>query len=153
MAEPLLWVSMSGDSEARSRLMAFSATKRITAWADVMGPKIARELKEEAPEGEDPGSGSLKNSIKYERRTAIGRVALTFHTDVPYARYVIEGTRDHPINARNAQYLHYTGRDGVEYFRRSVHHPGNKPNPFNQRVYERMLPEIASSFRAIFEGI
>lgn len=153
MAEPLLYASMAGEAEARSDLDRFMATERIVAWADVVGPKIAKALKDEAPVGEDPNSGTLKNSIQYQRSTSFGRVELRFHTNVPYARYVVEGAGQHPIAARNAQSLHYTGRDGVEYFRRSVNHPGSKPNAFNERAYKKMLPEIAASFKAIFERI
>lgn len=153
MAEPLLYASMAGESEARSDLDRFMATERIVAWADVIGPKIAKALKDEAPVGEGDHSGALKDSIQYQRSTTFGRVELRFHTNVPYARYVVEGTGQHPITARNAQTLHYTGRDGVEYFRRSVSHPGTAANAFNERAYRKMLPEIAASFRAIFERI
>jgi hypothetical protein len=153
MAEPLLYASMAGEADARSELLRFIATERLVAWADAIGPKINKALKDEAPVGEGPGAGVLKESIQYQRTTISGMVTLRFHTNVPYARYVVEGTGQHPISARNAQTLHFTGRDGVEYFRHSVNHPGNKPNPFNQRAYERMLPEIAASFRAVFEGM
>lgn len=156
MSDPLLSMTMVGDSEAKNRLAGFTAQVKMVAWADRVGPKILDALKEEAPEGKGPGAGRLKNSIKFERSSSLGisGVTLKFHTDVPYAASVIDGALPHTISATSARFLQFPDKDGTMIYRTSVNHPGIKnPNRFNDRALERMLPEIASSFGAIFEGI
>lgn len=58
---------------------------------------------------------------------------------VPYALFVHEGTRPHTIEARNASFLVFVGRDGNLVFTKRVNHPGNKPN----RFLIRALPAAA----------
>ena len=52
--------------------------------------------------------------------------------EVGYALFHHEGTTPHPIAARRAKYLRFPDRQtGVGYvFRKSVYHPGTKPNPY-----------------------
>jgi hypothetical protein len=73
-------------------------------------------------------------------RVSIGGLAgldLQVVLGAPYARFVLEGTRPHTITARRpGGMLRFEGRGGP-VFRRSVRHPGTRPNPFVQRAYER----------------
>ncbi|AXN53296.1 tail assembly chaperone [Mycobacterium phage Thonko] len=55
-----------------------------------------------------------------------------------YAAPVHEGSRPHVIRARNAQFLHFWS-GGVEYFRRSVFHPGTRARPFLRNAAERIV--------------
>ncbi len=153
MADPLLSIGMSGDSGAESRLKAFDATARMVSWADSSGPKLAAEIRREAPVSPNAGGGRLRDSIRYQRSTSIGGVTLKFHTNVPYAPYVVEGTIPHAIDARIALTLHFVGGDGAEHFPKHVWHPGTKANEFPQRALLKMLPEITSSFAEVFEEI
>lgn len=51
--------------------------------------------------------------------------------DVGYALYHHQGTRPHPIRARNAQYLRFPDRrTGQIRYAKSVFHPGTKANPY-----------------------
>jgi hypothetical protein len=50
---------------------------------------------------------------------------------VGYALYHHNGTRPHPIHARNAQFLRFPDRrTGQVRFARSVFHPGTTANPY-----------------------
>lgn len=53
---------------------------------------------------------------------------------VPYAIWVHEGAAPHSIDAVNAPFLVFTGRDGGLVFTKHVDHPGNKPNRFLVRA-------------------
>ncbi|MCM1964832.1 hypothetical protein [Streptomyces sp. G1] len=55
----------------------------------------------------------------------------------PATRYVIEGTKRHPIRARRRKALRFTGRSGETVFRREVMHPGTKANDFLTRALLR----------------
>ena len=61
-----------------------------------------------------------------------------------YALYHHEGTGRHTIAARNAKFLRFPDRrqgGGAVVFRRSVSHPGNKPNPYlTQPLREVITP-------------
>lgn len=153
MADPLLSFGMAGDSGAATRLQAFDASIKMVAWADRVGPLIKREMQNQAPVAKDgqADAGRLKQSIAYDRKTRLGGVTLTFHTDVPYAPYVVEGTPRHDIDAKNARFLHFIARDGNEVFTKHVNHPGTHPDPFPQRAVDRLLPEITATFVAMFD--
>lgn len=130
-------------------------------WADEVGPEIRSKLKEEAPVGEGPRRGRLRDSIRYERRTHAPDVDMYFNAHTPYAKYVIDGTRAHEIYPKAARYLHFfqnVGGISVERFvgprgsaARSAHvnHPGTTANKFNVRAMEAMRPKIERRFTEI----
>lgn len=70
----------------------------------------------------------------------------TLHVDVvadaPYAKFVEDGTRAHPIRATRAKALRFRGRDGRYVFRRSVRHPGTKPRYFLKGALEQCFPQV-----------
>jgi hypothetical protein len=94
----------------------------------------------------------LREVITYlDRMAEEARVAAATQvkvgTDVPYAKYVIGGTRPHDIYPRDKQALFWAG---AEHPVRMVHHPGTKPNPFLSDAEAAMrLPVIA----AIAKGV
>lgn len=55
----------------------------------------------------------------------------------PATRYVVEGTRPHPIVARRAKALRFTVKSGETLFRKRVFHPGTRPNNFLARALQR----------------
>lgn len=111
-------------------------------WADEIGPKIAQKLSQNAPKV----TGRLAGSIRYQRETAAGAVEIQFHSNVPYAGYVIGGTKPHIIEPVAARALHWHDTRGADVFAMVVHHPGTKPNPFNQRTLDDMRGEIITSY-------
>lgn len=73
--------------------------------------------------------GTLKRKTIYQiaqdRGGPFGRVV----ANTRYAMYVARGTRPHIIRARRAKALRFYWRGKVQ-FRRSVRHPGTKPNGY-----------------------
>ena len=64
---------------------------------------------------------------------------------MPYAKFVIGGTRPHPIRPKNAQALHWVAEDG-DHFSRFVNHPGTKANNFAQKAVEPLMPLLIALF-------
>lgn len=110
-------------------------------WANEMGRRVVNEAKERAP----VDNGRLRSSIAYTIELTPTTCALRVGSDVPYARYVEEGTgiygpRHRRITPVRRQALKFptprswnSGRqprqaDRGFVFRRSV--AGSPPNPF-----------------------
>lgn len=125
--------------------------KAAVAWADTIGPLLREEMKHEAPVAkQDPAGrnrpGRLRSSIRYERNTSGSTVSAKFTAYTPYAGYVIGGTKPHVIRPVAARYLmFYQGE--TQRFSKMVNHPGTKPNPFNRRAVDRMMPVIQRTYR------
>jgi hypothetical protein len=97
----------------------------------------------------------LREVITYlDRMAEEARVAAATQvkvgTDVPYAKYVIGGTRPHDIYPRDKQALFWAG---AEHPVRIVHHPGTKPNPFLSDAEAAMrLPVIAAIAKGVLKA-
>ena len=77
--------------------------------------------------------GRLRDSIRSEDATTGMGVTITFSTGVPYARYVIDGTKAHDIEVKAARWLYWQSQ-GVDHFAKKVRHPGTEPNDFPERA-------------------
>lgn len=87
-------------------------------------------------------SGKLSNSIHAEPVSGsfMGEdLFVDVMADTPYAKFVEDGTKAHPIVARNAKALRFYMR-GRLMFRKSVRHPGTKPTYFLKGALERLFP-------------
>lgn len=62
----------------------------------------------------------------------------TIRVSAPYATMVHEGTRAHVIRARRRRFLRFES-NGSTVFRRSVMHPGTRPNRFLVRAWEAAM--------------
>lgn len=60
---------------------------------------------------------------------------------VGYGVYVRDGTRPHVITPKNAKMLRFVVNGQVVYAR-MVHHPGTKPNRFDERTVEKATPAL-----------
>jgi hypothetical protein len=81
---------------------------------------------------------------------AIGGAKQQIGTDIPYATYVVSGTRPHDIYPRDRQALFWEGaRHPVGH----VHHPGTKPNPFLQRALDNTTSEVEQFVMAQLEQV
>jgi hypothetical protein len=156
-----LTIELSGDSIANSPFARFSWTRAAVTWADEAGPLCLAALKAEAPVGrttlDGRKGGRLRDSIRYERETAVGTVTMAFTGNTPYAGYVIDGTGPHTITASAARFLRYQGFDGQATYSRSVQHPGTKANPFPERALggvatEKLQEWFADAMRESAEG-
>jgi hypothetical protein len=145
-------ITITGDvSPAIKRLDAFNLTARMVTLADVLGPRIRERIRREAPVGKGPEAGRLADSTRFTRRASVGDVLMEFTSDIPYAKFVIHGTRPHLIRPRAARVLHWEAPGGGDVFARSARHPGTKANDYPMRAYHSMRAEIISSFRALLE--
>lgn len=110
-----------------------------------MTPKVqrAREaVKQAAPIDKQGGGGRLKRSIRMYARDAGGRFtaqsgktlvcAYEIAVEVPYASYVVRGTRPHLIRTTGPWPLR--NRKTGQVFGPVVRHPGTKPNDFVSRA-------------------
>lgn len=128
--------------------------RALRGWADEIGPAVRDHLKDRTPVYRPPSAdphpapgGRMRDSETYTSDYSDTSVTLTYAAHTPYAQYVISGARPHEITAVAARMLHYyTETD--EKFRRSVFHPGNKPNPFPQEVLDEMQDEIMSNLKS-----
>jgi hypothetical protein len=138
-------VTVSG---ARRGLFGPYRFKTIAAvWAAEVGPLVQGALKRTAPVAKTgAGAGRLKASIRRDQVNGPGGVTLTFFTDGPYAKYVLEGTSPHEIWPRNKQALFW---EGAAHPVGMVNHPGTKPSDFPRRAITPLLPTIQRRFKEI----
>jgi hypothetical protein len=146
-------VRAEGLDRASKALGRFTATKAFTQFADGAAPRIAAGLRDYAPVGKDRGRGTsphrhLRDSIRYLRRTEFGTLRVIFTSDVPQARYVIEGTRPHPIDPipPNKLLSWIDENSGARVFARHVDHPGTRANPFPRHYVEFHRAGLQSEF-------
>lgn len=145
-------VSLTGKVAPRRQ---FLWLKAATTWADEVGPAVRAALKANAPVGQGPRAGRLRDSIRYHRNTTGSSVNVVFNAYTPYAKYVVEGTRAHEIYPKAARYLHFKGRYGEDVFvgprgtPAHVNHRGTKANPFNRRAMQAMRPYMQAAYTRI----
>lgn len=140
--------------EAR-RLIESAARVEVTAQAElrVLAEAVRRIygsfVRAEAPVGKrdytdaagNKHPGYLRKTIKGQIQSTAGGLVVSFASQAPYTRYVIEGTAPHVIRPVNAKALRFEVGGQVVYAKQ-VNHPGTKPNPFNVRAYDRSKPAI-----------
>lgn len=137
-------------------LSRFRFAVRLVAWADDIGPVVREELRKAAPirQGSLITGGRLRQSIRYQRAFTPSGGSVKWTSNVPYAGYVIGGTRPHEIHAKSTRAMRFMDKGGGIAFRRHVRHPGSKPNDFPKRVAGAMESRIYESFRRhITEGL
>jgi len=133
-------INMGVEYSGGQGLAKFKALAVLTKWADLVGPEMREALKDKAPVGQGAGAGRLRDSIRYERETFGGGLTMRWTANVPYARYVIDGTAPHEIRPVAARALHWGGKPGV--FAKVVHHPGTQPNDFPEKALAPLEPII-----------
>ena len=150
------FVSLVGSSEiaaARSRLGLFDGTARLVAFANMVQPRMTQAIIDAAPRGWRPPVGRLAESTRSTRHVGVGLLTMEWHTDVPYAPFVLRPTRAHDIVARKALALHWTDRGGGDHFAKRVHHPGTRGYDYPRVALRSQMPWISAAFRSAFERI
>lgn len=84
------------------------------------------------PEGAAVAGGNLRGSLAWD----VGDLGATL-MGASYGRYVIEGTRPHPIVARRARALRFWWeRQGLTFVGPRVRHPGSRANDFRSKAID-----------------
>lgn len=130
------------------RIRLEGANKRLVFPWSAFAAKVAEEvgamgvlaIKDAAPVAHE-GGGRLRDSIMFHRNTKARLIEIIFTADTPYAKWVIEGTQPHIIEARNVKALRFE-MGGEINFATSVNHPGTFANPFPERAMRRLEPII-----------
>lgn len=99
----------------------------IDRWQDVAGGVVLREAERLSPFK----TGRLRKSLFAESHGTVIRVG----TRMPYAKYVVNGTRPHMISPMRGKALRFFIR-GQVVFSKGVRHPGTRPNRFLQKALE-----------------
>lgn len=115
-------------SVIRAHQQLEAATAEAVQRAQEIAGAQAIERVQQAP-GFKPRTGNLQRRTDFRIVKVNGRI-LRIRNTAPYAAAIDTGARPHLITARRAQFLRFRGRDGNLVFRRSVHHPGNRPYKF-----------------------
>ena len=139
-------ITFHADTSGKSTLEAFELTARLVAASDIVSPVLRARIRDRTPVGRGGHAGRLRDSVTAQRRTSIGWVRLEFHSKVPYAPYVIKGTKPHTILPVAARMLHWTTPDGQDVFARRVQHPGTKANNYPRRAASDLMPFIALTY-------
>lgn len=140
-------VSTQGSPEGRG---GTAWTAAADHWAVTVGLVARDAVKARAPVGRGVSAGQLRNSINMQRSGGAGVMQVDIVAFVPYAGYVVDGTRPHMIVPRNAKVLHFQA-GGADVFTRRVNHPGTKPNPFARVAVEAVLPAVRAAFTEIMQ--
>lgn len=130
-------------------LDGFDLLKAMTSWSDEVGPDLLEDLKDATPKD----TGMMAAKERYDRTTGGYSITMNFTAHSSYARYPWKGTQPHRIYPVAAKYLHFMGTGGGHVFvgprgtvapgkKNWVNHPGNRPNPFPERVLAVKKDEI-----------
>ena len=102
-----------------------------------------RWVRREAPHK----TGRLKSATRHEGSGDRRRVFVS-KTVAPYFDYVVDGTRPHVIKPKNKQALFWPGA-GHPW--KSVQHPGTKANPYIDKAFRNMLPNVDKKIQNLQE--
>lgn len=110
--------------------------------------QIQNESMKEAPVNKSFGGGNLRQNIRARMMT---RLTGIIEALAPYSYWVHEGTAPHIIKAKNAKVLANV-RTG-QFFGKTVHHPGTKPNPFFTRAIKNSGGKIEEFFETAMKNV
>jgi hypothetical protein len=141
-------ISVMVSGTENNPIHGFKWQRAAVTWANQAAPRSRMVLKQFAPVAPGPEGGRLRDSIIYRTMShSMLGVSVIFTTSVPYAKYVLNGTPPHIIEAKRAKALHWTGRDGHGRFAKRVNHPGTRPDPFPRRAMMPMMPSLRQQYR------
>lgn len=130
----------------------FEWTRAAGKWAAEAGPLLLAELRAEAPVGTGQTSGKLRDGLRWQKRTRLGKLMMIFDApDVPYLRYVIDGTSGGQTIAPVAARALHWNNGGGDVFAMSVTRGSTPANDFPSRVWDRMRGEVHHRFTEIIK--
>ena len=145
-------MSLSVSVSGADRRLRFDWPAASKAWSAQVTPLAGQLLRASTPVGAGPTAGRMRQSVTPREEMSAAALMVVFYTTVPYAGYVLGGTKAHPIAARNAKALRWLDNrgHGPVRFARSVQHPGTKANPFPEKalgtqgaLFARMFADAA----------
>lgn len=142
-------MAMTVELESSGAMRPFDFQAAALRWASTINPLVVGAVRARAPVGKGPTAGGLRRSVTSRRVQSAGSVSLQVGATATYAPFVVDGTRPHMIQARNARVLRFTTSGGQTLFRPRVNHPGTKPNPFAREAVAAVLPAVQEIFTAI----
>ncbi len=144
-------IVFEGVNESGNVFRRFRGKLAAGRWAAIEAPRLAAAIRREAPVGDDRG-GKLRDATKVSIENSMAGVRLVYTAPhVPYAPYVIHGTKPHMIFPSAASRLHWKAQGGEDVFARAVRHPGTKPNNFPERAARKMLGELSASMAVVIK--
>lgn len=168
-------MSLTMTVSGADRRLKFDWGTAASTWAAGAAPRAQTALKIMAPVSKanstGPKPGRLRESISERREPSAGAMMVVLYSTMPYAKYVIGGTRPHVIRAQartrggwtgpytglpgpGSHTLHWIGADGGDVFRMQVHHPGTKPDNFPERALMPLQAMFSELFaRAVQEAM
>lgn len=123
------------------------AALHIKSLASKLLDDAAQILLEETRRQAPRDTGRLRDSLRLQ---SAGRLTRTVASDVPYAHYVIRGTRPHLIRPRRRKALWWPD---APHPLAKVLHPGTRPNPFPERGVDEAMPRIESRLRGFADAV
>lgn len=146
MPEPMLKVTITPpirDLQGRFAKADKTLLKYRREQLKELGRKFVSVAREEGPKGK---TGKFVKGIGFKTymRGIGGMMEMRVTDPQPLGTWIRGGTKAHIIVPVRARALHFFIR-GVEIFTKRVHHPGTKPNPYQERTMKRMMPEIDQS--------
>lgn len=93
-------------------------------------------------------TGELLKSVRASRPSTFHRFVVA---GAKHAGWVENGTRPHPIAAKNGKFLRFQQNGSWRYARR-VMHPGTKPAHFMKEVADKMRPLFAQAMKRMIDA-
>jgi hypothetical protein len=148
-----------GEAAAMLRRFRFGIVASETM--DEVAPGVVGAMRLFAPKGRreagKPKKRTLEDSFYPVRHTSTTGAELSIVSNVPYAKYVLKGTKPHAItgkpllafmwNSGTPAWMAATGGKNVLTILRSVQHPGTKANRFDLKAWAQVRPGVAAAFR------
>lgn len=143
---PFINAKLEGDAINRLQFLSRTRDNMLQRLVESVAEAVLPYLKEAAPVGEhfspqggELGGGTLRESLNWQ----MGELGANL-MGVEYGRIVIAGSPPHMIYPRRAKALHFWwARESQEVFRKSVRHPGHRPNDFRQKGLQEAFDTMA----------
>jgi hypothetical protein len=125
-------------------VMDTAAVDQFRGWTGPLGRSFERLAKETVYRQKitaNRRTGALIAGMHYEKKRYATGIAFDAGSNAPYALYVDQGARPHPILPKKpgGRLVFFWPKVGAVVFLRSVKHPGNRAYQFLQAGLERAL--------------